>query len=84
MIGSGLGENFNCFATVGEEPSPTSDSFSFVTLKDHLVVGFLEGIVPAIETNCFKTMYRETLDKTHILSLRTKNLDWYIPVKLAN
>jgi hypothetical protein len=50
MTGSGLGENSNCFAAAGEEPSPTSGSFSFGALGDRLVVGFLGGIVPAIET----------------------------------
>jgi hypothetical protein len=47
MTGSGLGVYSNCFATPGEEPSPTSGSFSFGALDDHLVVGFLGGIVPA-------------------------------------
>jgi hypothetical protein len=50
MTGSSLGENSNFFAAVGEEPSPTSGSFSFDALGDHLVVGFLGGIVPRIET----------------------------------
>jgi hypothetical protein len=48
--GSVLGENYNCFTTVGEEPSPTSGSFSFDALRDIPVVSFLGGIVPAIET----------------------------------
>jgi hypothetical protein len=48
MTGSGLGVYSNCFATLGEEPSPTSSSFSFDALDDHLVVEFLGGIVPAL------------------------------------
>jgi len=49
MIGSNLGANYHCFVVVGEDPSPTSGSFSFDTLRDWLVVGFIGGIVPAIE-----------------------------------
>jgi hypothetical protein len=51
MIGSGLGENSNYFAGPGDEPSLTFGSFSFDALGDHLVVGFIGGIVPAIETS---------------------------------
>jgi hypothetical protein len=50
MTGTGFGVNSNCFATTGEELSPTSGSFSFGALGDFLVVGFLGGIVPANET----------------------------------
>jgi hypothetical protein len=46
MTGSSLGVYSNFFAAPGEEPSPISGSFSFDTLNDHLVVGFLGGIVP--------------------------------------
>jgi hypothetical protein len=44
MTGTGFGVNSNCLATIGEEPSPASGSFSFGTLGDFLVVGFLGGI----------------------------------------
>jgi hypothetical protein len=47
MTSSGLGAYSNCFVIPGEEPSPTSGSFSFGALDDHLVVGFLGDIVPA-------------------------------------
>jgi hypothetical protein len=63
IIGSGLGENSNCFSAPGEEPSPTSGSFSLGALDDRLVVGFLGGIVPAIKINPLGPAYRETLDK---------------------
>jgi hypothetical protein len=46
MIGSSLGAYSNCLAVPGEEPSPVSGYFSFGALGDHLVVGFLGGIVP--------------------------------------
>jgi hypothetical protein len=45
MTGYGLGVNSNCFVGLGDEPSPTSDSFSLVTLGNSLVVGFFGGIV---------------------------------------
>jgi hypothetical protein len=48
MTGTGFGVNSNCLATIGEEPSPVSGSFIFGTLWDFLVVGFFEGIIPAI------------------------------------
>jgi hypothetical protein len=63
IIGSGLGSNYSCFTTPGEEPSPTSGSFSFSTLRDRLVVGFCGGIVPAIKTNRLETAYREILEE---------------------
>jgi hypothetical protein len=66
ITGSGLGANSSCFSTPREEPSPTSGSFSFDALKDHLVVGFHGGIVPTIKTNHLETAYKETLDKIHI------------------
>ena len=72
MTGSSLGENSSYFAAVGEKPSPTFGSFSFSSFRDFLVVGFLGGIVPAIETNCLETTYRETLDKIHIWRVSTK------------
>jgi hypothetical protein len=63
MTGFGLELNSNCFAAPGEDPSPTSGSFSFGALSDRLVVGYLGGIVPAIKINLLETAYRETLDK---------------------
>jgi hypothetical protein len=51
MTGTGFGENSNCLATAGEEPSPTSGSCSFGALGDFLVVGFFGGIVPATEND---------------------------------
>ena len=51
MTCSDLSVYSNCFVTLGEEPSPTSSSFSLGTLDDRLVVGFLGGIVSAIEIN---------------------------------
>jgi len=42
----------------GEEPSPTSGSFSFSALNDRLVVGFLGGIIPATKIN-FKRLCKE-------------------------
>jgi hypothetical protein len=49
MTGSNLDMYSNCFVTHGEDPSPTSGSFSLGALDDHLVVGFLGGIVPATQ-----------------------------------
>jgi hypothetical protein len=49
MMGTGFGANYNCLATAGEEPSPTSGFCNFGTLGDFLVVGFFGGIVPAIK-----------------------------------
>ena len=66
ITGFGPGENSNCFDAPGEETSPTSGSFSLVALGDHLVVGFLGGIIPAIEINSLGHAYRETLDKMYI------------------
>jgi hypothetical protein len=47
MKGFDLEAYSNFFVIPGEETSPTFGSFSFDTLGDHLVVGFLGGIVPA-------------------------------------
>jgi hypothetical protein len=63
IIGSDLGANFNFFAIDGEEPSPTSGSFSFGALGDCLLFGFLGGIVATIEIIPLGPMYREMLDK---------------------
>jgi hypothetical protein len=46
MTGSGLGTYSNFFEIPGEEPSPTSSSFTFGALEECLVVGFLNDIVP--------------------------------------
>jgi hypothetical protein len=47
MTGSTLGAYSNCLAVPGEEPSPISGSFIFGALGEHLVVGFLDDILPA-------------------------------------
>jgi hypothetical protein len=44
--GSGLGMYSNFLVIPGEEPSLVSGSFFFGALDEHLVVGFLNGIVP--------------------------------------
>jgi hypothetical protein len=54
MTGSDLGIYSNYLATPGEEPSPTSGSFNFGALGDHLVFGFLGSIVPATEKSKFR------------------------------
>jgi hypothetical protein len=64
--GYGLGGNSNCFASLEEEASPTYGSFILGTLSDHLVVGFIGGIVPTIEINPLRPAYKETLDKMYI------------------
>jgi len=51
MTGPSLSVYSNCLTTLGEEPSPSSGSFIFVTLGDRLVVGFLGNIVPAFKIN---------------------------------
>ena len=55
-----FGVNSNCFATVGEDPSPASSSCGFGTLGDFLVEGFFRGIVPTIKAT-FKHVYRVEL-----------------------
>jgi hypothetical protein len=47
LIGFSLGVYSNCLMVPKEEPSPISGSFSFGSLDEHLVVGFLDGILPA-------------------------------------
>jgi hypothetical protein len=49
MTGSSLNVYSNYLMTLGEEPSPTSGSFNFGALDDHLVVGFLGNIVPTTQ-----------------------------------
>jgi hypothetical protein len=56
MTGFGLRVYSNFFVALGEEPSPTYGSFSFDTLSDRLVVGFLGGIVPATQKKVLETM----------------------------
>jgi hypothetical protein len=56
MTGYGLGVYSNCLAALGEEPLPTSGSFSFGALDDRLVVGFLDGIVPATQNKSLETV----------------------------
>jgi hypothetical protein len=51
MTGSTLGENSNCLAVSGEDPSPISASFNFGALGERLVVGFLGGIFSCRENN---------------------------------
>jgi hypothetical protein len=48
MKDTSLGENSNCLATDGEEPSPTFYSCILGALGNFLVEGFFGGIVPAI------------------------------------
>jgi hypothetical protein len=75
---SGLGAYSNCFAAPGEEPSPTSGYFSFGALGDHLVVGFLGGIVPATKI-IFQRLCKTKLDKTINCShVKFTNLDTYL------
>jgi hypothetical protein len=47
MTGSTLGVYSNFLVVPGEEPSPVSASFSLGTLKECMVVGFLNRILPA-------------------------------------
>ena len=57
MIGTSFGENYNCIATAGEDPSPSSSYCGFGSLGDFLVDGFFGGIVLAIKTT-FKHVYK--------------------------
>jgi hypothetical protein len=50
MTGSTLGAYSNCLTVLGEEPSLVFDSFILGNLGEHLVVGFLSGILPAART----------------------------------
>jgi hypothetical protein len=50
MTDSSLGVYSNYLVVPGEEPSPVSSSFSLGALVKRLVVGFLEGILPAART----------------------------------
>jgi hypothetical protein len=48
MTDTSLGQNSNCLATNGEEPSPTFYYYILVALGNFPVEGFFGGIVPAI------------------------------------
>jgi hypothetical protein len=48
MTDPGLGTKSNCLSIDGEEPSPTSDSYSLGALDDFLVDDFFGGIIPII------------------------------------
>jgi hypothetical protein len=60
MTGTGLEANSNCLATVGEEPSPASDSCILGALGDFLVEGFFGGISLQLKLP-FKHVYRAAL-----------------------
>jgi hypothetical protein len=62
MMGANLEVNSKFLATVGEEPSPASDSCSFGILEDFLVVGFFGGIVPTTEDVQLRLAYKVILD----------------------
>ena len=62
MMSTILEVNSNFLATDGEDPSPTSDSSSFGTLGDFLVVGFFRGIIPATEDTQLGMAHRIILD----------------------
>jgi hypothetical protein len=47
MTGTTLVEKSSCLATLGEDPSLTSASFSFGAHGECLVIGFLGGFFPA-------------------------------------
>jgi hypothetical protein len=51
MTGSDLRVYSKFFGAPGEEPYPISIYFSFGSLEDRLVVGFLGGIVPETKIN---------------------------------
>jgi hypothetical protein len=50
MTGFTLGVYSNCVSIPGEEPSHVSTYFSLGALEEHLVVGFIGGILPAART----------------------------------
>jgi hypothetical protein len=60
MTGSTLVEKSSCLAVSGEDPSPTSASFSFGALGERLVVGFLGGIFLHKEQNEIPTCRNDT------------------------
>jgi hypothetical protein len=77
MICTGLVENSNFLAIVGEEPSPASSSCGFGALGDFLVEGFFRGIVPAIKI-AFKHVYRAELGREHKRRRKTPRVDTYL------
>jgi hypothetical protein len=83
MNGSGLRVYFNCFATFGEEPSPTYGYFSFGALDDCLVVGFLGGIVPATKIKLQRLCEEQNQIRTYNLHPCKIYGLGYIPVNLA-
>jgi hypothetical protein len=79
MTSSGLRVYSNCFAAPGEEPSPTSGSFSFGALDDRLVVGFLGDIVPATKINFQRLCKEQNRIKTYNYShVKFTDLDTYL------
>jgi hypothetical protein len=78
MTGSALVAKSSCLVVPGEDPSPTSASFNFGSLGEHLVVGFLGGIFSCRENNVrhrvaermliYKTMTVEMIKLTHTSS----------------
>jgi hypothetical protein len=71
----------NCFATPREDPSPTSSSFNFSALVDHLVVGFLGGIVPATQNKILEIVLRNKTRKNIYMNcnhIKSTNLDTYL------
>jgi hypothetical protein len=64
MTSTSFGENSNCLAIVGEEPSLAYGSCGFGALGDFLVEGFFRGIIPTIKTT-FKHVYRAALGCEH-------------------
>jgi hypothetical protein len=50
MTSSALGVYSNCLTVPGEETPPVSSSFSLGALGEHMVVGFLDDILPATIT----------------------------------
>jgi hypothetical protein len=74
MTNTELGGNSNCIETAEEEPSPTSDSCSFGTLADFLVVGFFGSLVPTIKTHPLKTYTEQCWVRTYKMEI--KNIKW--------
>jgi hypothetical protein len=62
MMGASLEVNSNFLATVGEEPSPASDSCSFGNIGYFLVIGFFGVIVLSTEDTQLGSAHRIILD----------------------
>ena len=71
MMGIVFGENSNCLATIGEEPSPTSGSCIFGALGYFLVVGFFRGIIPPTENNPLGMCIEKNWMKTYEMKRKT-------------